>query len=77
MQSLVRAAEGAGVPWQWRRSVGGGNDAAALWPQGLRVGAMSVPCRYLHSPASLLSLADVAASQRLLTHWLQSLREVV
>lgn len=77
MDSLRAAGERAGVPWQWRRSVGGGNDAAALWPEGIRVGAMSLPCRYLHSPASLLSLRDVEAAERILETWLGSLREVL
>ncbi|MDA8346139.1 MAG: M42 family peptidase [Thermaerobacter sp.] len=77
MQSLVRAGELSHAPWQWRRSVGGGNDAAALWPESVRVGAMSLPCRYLHSPASLMSLDDLSAAERLLGAWLQSLREVL
>ncbi len=77
MRSLVRAGEAAGAAWQWRRSVGGGNDAAALWPEGVRVGALSIPARYLHSPASLISLDDLRAAQDLLAAWLHSLREVL
>lgn len=39
VRSLQAAASRAAVPGQWRRGRGGGNDAAVLWPQGIRTAA--------------------------------------
>ena len=75
-QALARAGESAGVAWQWRRGIGGGNEAGAAWLQGYRSAAVSLPCRYLHAPVSLVSLGDVAAARSLLMRFLENVREV-
>jgi endoglucanase len=75
-EALARAGEAAGVPWQWRRGIGGGNEAGAAWLQGYRSAAVSVPCRYLHAPVSLISLRDLEAARSLLQRFLENVREV-
>lgn len=75
-RSLAEAGDAAGVAWQWRRGIGGGNEAGAAWLQGYRAAAVSVPCRYLHAPSSLVSLDDVAAARALLLRFLENVREV-
>lgn len=77
VRGLIAAAEAAHAPWQWRRGRGGGNDAGAVWPEGIPSAALSVPCRYLHTPISLLSLDDLGAAEAMLLGWLRGLGEVV
>lgn len=58
---LVREAEAAGLPWQWKHGTAGGNDAGAIQTQrgGVRVASLSLPCRYLHQPGGVLALDDL------------------
>jgi endoglucanase len=57
---LVSTAEAAGVPYQYKRPRIGGTDAGAihLARAGVPTGAVSIPARYIHSPAAVLDLAD-------------------
>lgn len=75
-QALCRAGDDAGVPWQWRRGVGGGNEAGAAWHQGYRAAALSIPCRYLHAPVSRIHLGDLRAAEALLRSFLAHVQEV-
>lgn len=61
-------AEEEGIPAQTKSLVAGGNDAGAiqLAGSGVRVAAVSLPCRYLHSPACVLSRADMRHTAALL-----------
>jgi endoglucanase len=51
------------IPWQTKTMVAGGNDSGAIHISrgGVRTIAISVPCRYLHSPASAAKLSDMKA----------------
>lgn len=64
----VRAAESAGIRWQPKRAVAGGNDAGAIGPSGsgVRMAAVSLPCRYLHSPVGVISQGDYKEAEKLL-----------
>lgn len=61
---LIRAvkelASAEGIPLQLRRGGGGGNDAGRihLSKSGVATIALSVPCRYLHAPVSVISDRD-------------------
>ena len=57
------------IPFQRKLPGGGGTDAAAIQPigEGVLVGVVSVPCRYIHAPLSLLRPSDLEASVRLTT----------
>lgn len=52
-----------GIPVQTKTMIAGGNDAGAIHRSrgGVRTIAISVPCRYLHANASLISVRDAQA----------------
>ena len=56
-----------GFPCQTKSMVAGGNDAGAIHisGKGVRTIAVSVPCRYLHSPSCVISTDDYENSCRL------------
>lgn len=62
-----RTAEGKGIPCQVKQAVAGGNDAGAIHTAagGIRTLAVSLPCRYLHSPACVIRRCDLDNSLRL------------
>jgi putative aminopeptidase FrvX len=66
---LRRLAEDAKLPYQIRQPGGGGTDAGAIQQTraGVPVVSVSVPARYLHSPAALARSADWENTFRLLT----------
>jgi endoglucanase len=73
-QMLTVAAQ-SGVAHQVKQFVAGGNDAGELQRAGAgaRSLTLSVPCRNIHSPASVCALADIAAQEALVRAWLLSL----
>ncbi len=60
VRHLVQTAEEHGIPYQIRQPGGGGTDAGAIHKQraGIPSVSISVPTRYLHTPASLARLED-------------------
>ncbi len=65
---LVETAEGVGIPYQFKQPGVGGTDSGAihLAREGVPCVTVAVPCRYIHSPVSLLSLADFENTVRLM-----------
>ncbi|MBR2175919.1 MAG: M42 family peptidase [Clostridia bacterium] len=59
----MEIAEKNGIAAQTKTMVAGGNDAGAIHRSrgGVRTAAVSVPCRYLHSSSSLISVSDAQA----------------
>ena len=59
----VQISEAQGIAWQTKTKIAGGNDAGAIQNagSGVRVLAVSVPCRYLHAPVSVIRKADAQA----------------
>ncbi len=57
------AAKRAGVKAQSKQAVAGGNDAGVINVSrgGVRTAAVSVPCRYLHAPHSIINKSDLNA----------------
>lgn len=57
------------IPYQRKLPGGGGTDAAAIQStgDGVLVGVISVPCRYIHAPLSMLRPSDLDAAIRLTT----------
>lgn len=53
-------AEENGIPCQTKTMVAGGNDAGAIHIArgGVRTTAVSLPCRYLHSPSCVIKKSD-------------------
>ena len=72
---LQQAAADAGIPFQIKRGVTGGNDAASFQQggRGARTCVLSVPCRYIHSGVSVAKLSDIKAQADLVKAFLQRL----
>lgn len=60
VRHLVATAEAEGIPYQIRAPKGGGTDGGRihLAREGVPTAVVSLPCRYLHAPASLISKSD-------------------
>lgn len=67
-ERAARLADEDGIPWQPKTLVAGGNDAGALQTagEGVRVLAVSMPCRYLHTASCVMHESDVINTARLL-----------
>lgn len=61
------AAEEISVGWQTKTTIAGGNDGGAVHKSrgGVKTLAVSVPVRYLHSPACVAKLSDIMDSYKL------------
>lgn len=59
-QVMCDAADGAGIPWQVKHYIAGGNDSKAVQrtKTGVRVAGISAAVRYLHAPTSVGSIRD-------------------
>ena len=66
-RELLALAEKQGIAHQVKRGVAGGNDAGAYQrsKDGVRTCVLSVPCRYIHGPSSVVKLSDVEAQYQL------------
>ena len=60
-------AEKENIPCQTKSMIAGGNDSGAIHisGKGVRTLAVSVPCRYLHSPSCVIDYRDLEDSYRL------------
>ncbi len=67
-QQIRAWANEAGIPIQTKNKIAGGNNAGAMQRRGVgaRTTAISLPCRYIHSPACMGSAKDVDAMAELL-----------
>lgn len=65
---IFRLARANGIAAQPKTVIAGGNDAGAMQAagEGARVAAVSLPCRYIHSPACCLDDDDLRQTYRLL-----------
>lgn len=80
VRHLVRSAEAAGIPHQFRSPQhAGGTDAGAIHRAGAGVPSVVVanPCRYLHGPYAIMSIADWENQAALLRAAWQTLDENV
>ncbi len=61
VEYLVKLAKGNKIPYQFKRTTTGGTDAGYihLSGEGVVTVTISVPARYIHSPASLISKSDL------------------
>lgn len=69
---ILGTAQAAGVAYQIKQGVTGGNDAGAYQRAGTgcKTCVLSVPCRYIHGPSSVCHLGDVAAQAALVKAFL-------
>jgi len=63
----MKTARTRGIPAQLKRAVAGGTDAGPIHTSngGVPCLVMAVPCRYIHSPASVCKLSDIDALRAL------------
>lgn len=73
VDALLEAGKRANVKTQLEVLPFGGTDASAmqLTRSGVRVGTVSIPCRYVHSACEVIDLRDVEAARQLLLAYLQ------
>ncbi len=59
-EKIVKIAEKNNIPYQYRKTAMGGNDSGKIHTsrEGSITTTISVPCRYIHSPASVMSKND-------------------
>lgn len=67
-KAFMKIAEENGIPAQTKMLIAGGNDSQAVQRvgNGTRVIAVSVPCRYLHSPVCVINRSDIESTMNLL-----------
>ena len=67
-QNVRSLAEKNGIATQTKNRIAGGNNAASLQRghTGARTIAISLPCRYIHSPSCMGDLTDVDMMEKLL-----------
>ncbi len=65
---LIKNAERENIPYQFKKPRYGSTDAAKIQitRAGVPCSVVSVPCRYIHSPTSLLKLEDIFQTVRLI-----------
>ncbi len=65
---MRRTAAEHGIPYQLKTALGGGTDAGAIHVAnaGVPSAVISLPCRYIHSPAAVLHRDDYDNALRLL-----------
>lgn len=64
----METAKAQGIPVQTKEGVFGGNESRSLQTAGAgaRILAVSLPCRYLHSPSTVLAAGDIGHTVDLL-----------
>jgi endoglucanase len=67
LRLFIDSAEESKIPYQLETALGGTTDAAriSLTREGVPSGVISIPTRYIHSPASMLSLKDTENAVKL------------
>ena len=69
------AALKSGIGVQVKSAVSGGNNSGAihLSRSGVRTAAISVPCRYIHSPSGICDKNDILSARRLAEYMLNNI----
>ncbi len=67
LRHFIQVAEDEGIPYQIKQPGIGGTDAGSIHQTraGVPTITVAVPCRYIHSPISLIRESDLAALVRL------------
>jgi len=65
--ALYSYAQNNSIPVQYKKTTNGGNDAGAIHisREGVKTAALSVPCRYLHSPVGVASKKDIESAKKI------------
>ncbi len=78
LELAKKVAEEKGIPYQVKRTTMGGTDAGSIQRSGYGVKTLviSTPCRYIHSPVSVMNKSDFKAQADLGRAVLKRLGEV-
>jgi putative aminopeptidase FrvX len=78
VQALADVAQEEGIPFQYKIPPYGSTDAGAIQQArgGALAGVLSVPCRYIHSPFSILRLDDFENSVKLTAAFVRRCRKM-
>ena len=71
---LIKNAEVAKISYQFKKPMYGGTDAGKIHisREGVPSSVVSVPCRYIHSPTSLLKLDDIVDTVQILDAFIRN-----
>lgn len=74
ISSITLAAKENNIPWQHKRTAGGGTDAGVIMRavEGIPTAILALPCRNLHSPSLVIAKEDYENMYRLLDVWLRT-----
>ena len=74
-QQLINLAKSNGIPYQIEaiaRPTGTDAREIQVAATGIRTGLISIPCRYMHTPSEVVSLADADSAIELLSAYLHT-----
>ncbi len=73
-ERIIKNADTEGIPYQFKKPKYGSTDAGQIQVSrsGVPSSVISVPCRYIHSPTSLLKLEDIYYTIRLVDAFLRN-----
>ena len=76
---IIETANEEGIMWQNREGTFGGTDAGAIQRarDGVSVSHIACPCRYIHSPVSVMSKRDFAAASSLFIKTLERAHQFI
>ena len=79
VDTIAELAAREKIPFQYKVPAPGGTDAGAihLSKEGVLAGVVSIPCRYIHSPWSILHLEDFENAVRLTTEYVRNANEIL
>jgi len=74
VSSITLTAKTHGIPWQHKRTAGGGTDAGVISRavEGIPTAILALPCRNLHSPSCVIAKEDYENMWKLLDTWLKT-----
>ncbi|MBR5155806.1 MAG: M42 family metallopeptidase [Clostridia bacterium] len=72
---LEKSATRHNIPYQFKASTAGGNDAGTICitDGGIKTASLSVPCRYIHSPVCVMNKSDFENCRRLIEVFLEDM----
>ncbi len=75
IEKLEKSAKQHNVPCQFKASTAGGNDAGSIYitDGGIKTASVSVPCRYIHSPVSVMKKQDFENTEKLIEAFIEDL----
>lgn len=75
VKTLFQIGKDHTIPIQYKKTTFGGNDSGAihLTKSGIRTAAISIPCRYIHSPSSVMSKNDYLSGIKIIKLFLEKL----